>query len=294
VYEFIYAFHMPLFFITAGALGIKSIRTNPARAFWSRVGSLAWPYLFWGFLFIMLQPVAARFMLYPPSNTGLYHGIIRLLAGDGSWFLWTLFFAHCILLICSKIPLYLLVAISAGIASIVPAGSSAPYALIHLFPFMALGAAGCDWLLNFRPSNPARSVAWGCIPFAALGLFVEYDLMRWPGMYLVAGTIGSLGSFAVVQAFGHTWFGLVLAKIGKASLVVFLLHPYFQGATRELIAYFAGHAPVWQLSGPTLGGVLGPTIIWFAAEKAGLEWLFRLKLDKSLTRDPVATLDPRP
>ena len=39
IYDYIYSFHMPLFFIISGALGIKGIRDDPRRAIVSRAGS---------------------------------------------------------------------------------------------------------------------------------------------------------------------------------------------------------------------------------------------------------------
>src|SRR5437879_3196965 len=65
VYDFIYSFHMPLFFLIAGALSIRGIRATPTRALLSRIGSIAWPYLLWGILFFVIQPLVSRFMLYP-------------------------------------------------------------------------------------------------------------------------------------------------------------------------------------------------------------------------------------
>src|SRR5262249_32909710 len=68
-YNFIYTFHMPLFFIISGALAIDGMRVHPGQAFVFKVGSIAWPYLIWGTISILLHPFIFRFMLSPHSAT---------------------------------------------------------------------------------------------------------------------------------------------------------------------------------------------------------------------------------
>src|SRR5262249_39859036 len=84
-YSYIYAFHMPLFFLISGSLAIDSTRANPTRALLSKIGSIAWPYLFWGMTFIALKPVIYRFMLSHPDDSVL-QSFRQLLLGEASWF----------------------------------------------------------------------------------------------------------------------------------------------------------------------------------------------------------------
>src|SRR5262249_19630826 len=103
-----------------------------------------------------------------------------------------------------------------------------------------------------------------------------------PILYLICGIIGSAACILIAQALGTVAPNRLFAKIGAASLVVFLLHPYFQGAARELIVKEIGSSLWLQLSVPTAVAVIGPTLIWLLAERFGFQWLFRLDLVKIL------------
>jgi acyltransferase len=98
IYDYIYSFHMPLFFIISGALRINGIRDDPRRAILSRVGSIAWPYVLWGIVSILLWPVISQFTLNPMHDFNASAALKGLLLGQSSWFLWTLFLTQCILI----------------------------------------------------------------------------------------------------------------------------------------------------------------------------------------------------
>src|SRR5262249_55093384 len=140
-YSYIYAFHMPLFFLISGSLAIDSTRANPTRALLSKIGSIAWPYLFWGMTFIALKPVIYRFMLSHPDDSVL-QSFRQLLLGEASWFLWTLFLANCILIVASsKIPTYVLFLVSIIISFLFGNYNLGTVsALVHFMPFFTLGA----------------------------------------------------------------------------------------------------------------------------------------------------------
>jgi len=83
-YKFIYAFHMPFFFIVSGALAIDHIRRDPFDAFISRCGSIAWPYVLWSTIFIAIQSYLAKFMLFPPSDMSVAASLWRVMLGETS------------------------------------------------------------------------------------------------------------------------------------------------------------------------------------------------------------------
>ena len=73
--------------------------------------------------------------------------------------------------------------------------------------------------------------------------------------------------------------------------MIFLLHSYFQAGARLLVEHIAGPALSLQLVIPTLAGIVGPVMIWMVAERAGLQWMFRLRPIKA--RDTVYRPDPQ-
>lgn len=283
-YEYIYSFHMPVFFIISGALAIDSIRANRARALLSRLGSVAWPYMLWGILFVCIEPVVSRFMLSPPERFVLSDAVIRLLIGDTSWFLWTLFLAQCILITVSRLPMLAVIVVTIPI-SLVTAGYEIGTvgALIHYMPFVAVGALIGRRLFDANVKSAALAILIGVLLFCSLGVLIDYNVHHFPGGYLLCGVIGSIACFMVAQSIAEFNLGRVLAIAGEASLVVFLLHPYFQGAARELIMRTMGiTAAWWQIAIPAIAGVVGPALVWWLSERYGFRWLFRLDLPNLL------------
>jgi fucose 4-O-acetylase-like acetyltransferase len=114
IYDYIYSFHMPLFFIISGTLGINGMQTAPGRAMLSRVGSIAWPYVLWGIIAIFVYPLVSHFKLNPTHDLGFYEPFKELLLGQSSWFLWALFLTQCILIVALQImPIQLILVFSA-------------------------------------------------------------------------------------------------------------------------------------------------------------------------------------
>jgi fucose 4-O-acetylase-like acetyltransferase len=278
IYNYIYSFHMPLFFLLSGSLAIDAIRANPRRALFAKMASILWPYLLWGVIFIALEPVISQFMLSRP-DASLLPSVKKLLIGETSWFLWTLFFIHCIVILLSQaFPLYVLLIIS--IFSSIALGKydlGATSALVHFMPFFVVGAMIGKNINKIKCASRAASFAYGLIAFGSLSALVTYQLNENPVMYLCCGLLGSLASILLARAVGAVAPARLLARIGVASLVIFLLHPYFQGATRELTLRALGSSPWVQLSIPTAVAILGPTFIFMLSERFGLQWLFNFE-----------------
>jgi fucose 4-O-acetylase-like acetyltransferase len=286
VYDYIYSFHMPLFFIISGALAINSIRADPWRAMLSRVGSIAWPYVLWGIVGTLLWPVISQFTLNPMHDFNLYEGLKGglkgLLLGQSSWFLWTLFLTQCVLIVALEIisvqTIFALSVIAFLVLDHKDLGTLS--AVIRFMPFLALGAVIGRRIDLIKCRSTAASVSVGALSFGVLFVLVFLRMNEIPILFLCCGIIGSAASLIIAQSLDVTWPNRLMATCGAASLVVFLLHPYFQGTARELISRAMGPNIWWQLAIPTAAGVVGPTLIWLGAERVSLQWLFRLDLNR--------------
>jgi fucose 4-O-acetylase-like acetyltransferase len=288
IYNFIYSFHMPLFFLIAGAFAIDGIRRHAGQAMLSRVGSILWPYLLWGTIFIMAEPLVNSFRLDPRDETNLFESFGQLFLGGTSWFLWTFFFAHCVLIVTKRIPITLVFALSVIVSVLLSTTNLGTLSsLIHFMPFMALGAAiGRQNLVALFNSRWSSGVL-GAAALASLFLFVSLypdreqlaaHATKAPLLSFVCGVIGSFAAIMLAKSYSALRLERVLSVIGAASLVVFLLHPYFQGASRALIFQILGTMSWAQLAIPTFIAVAGPTFVWMSAERLGCNWLFRLDL----------------
>lgn len=286
VYKFIYAFHMPVFFIISGAFAIGHIRRAPFHAFLSRCGSIAWPYLLWGTIFIALQTFIAGFMLFPPQAGALY-SVERLLLGETSWFLWTLFVCEVLLILAVIIPLWVLMAVSLVMSLALPAGYPGIFGnVVHFMPYLVLGALVGHRIREISFASPWKALCGGLLIFAALFAATATGAGSGDAIGFLEGVSGTaallLLAYGLNRISGRA--GDILREIGEASLVVFLLHPYFQVAARIIIEHLVGKTLPLQLVIPTVAGILGPTLIWMMVERSNAQWLFRLPVGKERGR----------
>jgi len=279
---------MPLFFVLSGALGISLARSDPERAFWSRVGSLAWPYVLWGIISIVSQPLLTHYMPNHHSGDSLMEALLKLATGQQSWFLWTLFVCHLILLLAARVNLWLVLIISIVLGMVIP-DSDPLGTTLHYLPFVVFGATCSGWIVTEWKILPSLAWAGSAALFILLALTQIISANKVPGFYILQGLIGSLGCLLIAQRLLSLPIGTIIAKIGAASLAVFLLHPYFQGAARELSFRFWGANPLVQLSVPTLVAILGPVLVFQLSARYHINWLFRLNLPR---RRPVAAEPP--
>jgi fucose 4-O-acetylase-like acetyltransferase len=281
IYDYIYSFHMPLFFVVSGALGINGMRSDPSRAMLSRIGSIAWPYMLWGVIGIFVYPLTADFRLNASHGGFEFYGAFKgLLLGQWSWFLWTLFVAQCALILALQLmPIRIICGLSVVAFLALAAKDLGPLgAIIRFMPFLALGAMLGPRIDLAKCGSTAVSIAVGLLLFSALFVPVFLRVNEIPILFLCCGIIGSIAALIITRSLGSSWPNLLIAKLGAASLVIFLLHPYFQGTARELSLRVLGPSPWWQLTVPTAAGLLGPTLLWLGAERLGLQWVFRLDL----------------
>lgn len=288
IYNFIYSFHMPLFFLISGAFAIDGIRKDASQAMLSRVGSILWPYMLWGTIFTVIEPLVYSFRSHPHYEPNLWRAFWQLLIGETSWFLWVLFLANCALVLTKRIPITLVFALSVIVSILLSSINLGTLSsLIHFMPFMALGAAvGRQNSLAFFEWKWSSAVL-GMGMLAALFLFVALysdrgelaaHVTKSPIVSFVCGVIGSSAAVMLAKSYGTLGLVQLLRLIGSASLVIFLLHPYFQGASRALVFQILGPVPWAQLALPTFIAIIGPTLVWVLAERLGFGWLFRLEL----------------
>ena len=294
IYNYIYSFHMPLFFFIAGTFAIDRIRTHVGQAMLSRVGSILWPYLLWSAVFIIAEPLIHSFRLDPRDETSLFESFRQLILGETSWFLWVLFLAHCVLAVTKRIPNTLVFALSVMVSVLLsPINLGTLSSLVHFMPFMALGAAIGRQNLIALFNSRWSSALLGAAALAALFLFVSLypdreqlaaHNTKAPILSFLCGVIGSFAAIMLAKSCGTLRLERVLSVVGAASLVVFLLHPYFQGVSRVLVFKTLGTTSWAQLVIPTFIAVAGPTLVWILAKRLGCGWLFRLDLRSYVRR----------
>lgn len=288
VYQYIYLFHMPLFFLISGMLSIDSMRARPGLTAMSRVRGIAWPYFLWGFIAMAIVPFVAQFMSAAHVDSFAI-SLWKLLTGQTSWFLWTLFVMEILILPVARMPLPLLLACS--LLALAISGQYTPFGVftpvVINMPFFLLGCLVAKPIKAVQPSaSPARSAGlaiFGIVLFATLALFMAVTAPS-EVLYLFGGVVGSAAVMAFALAVRAEWLQRWLQSLGLASLAIFLVHPFFQGATRELLVDLGGLNPRHAFLCIVLASIAGPWLVWHIAERLGAGWLFRFPSSREVVR----------
>lgn len=72
-HDFIYMFHMPLFFFCAGYCFKESYYSKPVTFVWRRVKGLWWPYVKWSLLFLLLHNTFFHAGFYGTSSNSSWN-----------------------------------------------------------------------------------------------------------------------------------------------------------------------------------------------------------------------------
>jgi len=288
LYDFIYTFHMPSFFIISGWLARASLdRGGPARYLRGRLGRLAYPYVLWGAIAVALLPFIAPFTSVGNYSFDAAAELRALLLGQKFWFLWALFVVSVLYLLLSPVPRMLAI----------------PCVLLA-YLFVAFGVRPTEfdgslrivtlYLIYFWAGTLLPSLDSGATPRMLAGDDVIYRIFfgigalalcyatvaigrhQNPLLVPALGLVGSAGLIALVSALPAAP-AAIAATAGVASLEIFLLHPYFQGATREgLLRMGIASVPFLVLAQVT-AGIIGPLIVARLVQRWRLGFLFTIR-----------------
>jgi fucose 4-O-acetylase-like acetyltransferase len=277
--NFIYGFHMPLFFIATGLfLGGTMRRRGHKGTVVEKLKTILYPYLLWTLFGALFGRLFGKFQL-DAAHPSLKSLLLSIANGDANWFLYTLFFVCLLAVLTGQLPDWLRFSLSLVLMlALPPFHSVMPDSILREFPFLAFGM----WLGSKAPVRISDlSLSAAAAGFVFLSAFQVLCSLR-PGQAdvptsLLLGITGSAGLFLAARLMANTSFGRAWAWIGRASLGIYLMHPYPQGATREFLhRILHTQAPVPHLLVTTVVAVLLPALIWHFQDRLKINWLFRL------------------
>ena len=273
--SFIYSFHMAAFFFASGLFVQSSLARAGAGSFVvQRMRTVLWPYVvcatLGGAISILGLNAAAR------SREFVHSVLIPALTGEASWFLPTLFVCLLLAMLTNRLPALARFALAAALCMLWPStGLRIADSAARYFVFLA----GGEWV-NRRIERLETIPRWAALAgaAAAFGLSVPGNLSSFHdarAMWIALGFAGTLGLFLLAITLRGTVLETAACWCGVASLGIFVLHPFFQGATRILLARLtASHAVLPNVLIPTLVAILGPGLIWHYRDRLHLGFMF--------------------
>ena len=280
---YVYSFHMPLFFFVAGLFIVGSIqRRGPLDFALEKMKTILYPYVGWIVLLVAIEPLIHRFKA-GASPVHWSNLATSLMSGSRGWFLAVLFCTQMLALLTRKMPAWLRFALAAVAAALMPTvGFETIYKTVWFFSFLAAGMLVGRSI--FKLGNLSRwvaalgAVAIFVLQAAAIMHYGEAVSFGSPSAWLavVLGITGTAGLFLIARTIENTRFGDAWAWIGRASLGIFLMAQFAQGATREVLLRLVHTHEFWlQLILPTIVSLLLPAIVWHQQQRWRIGWLFR-------------------
>ena len=282
-YHYVYSFHMPAFFFLAGLFVAGSMqRRGPKDFILEKMKTLLYLYLAWAILFSAIEPLISRFKKNPvPVDWANFP--VSLINGVAGWFFPVLFLCLMLALLTRKMPAWLRLGLAIVAAVMMPVYSyEIFYKTVWRFSFLAGGMVVGRSIFRLNMISRSRAACYAvCILSAQAAVVYHYggavDFGSPPEwLAVMLGFTGTAGLFLLARTLDHTRVGNAWAWIGKASLGIFLMAPFPQGATRELLLRVAHTHEFWlQLLLPTVLSTLLPAILWHQQRRWHLGWLFR-------------------
>jgi fucose 4-O-acetylase-like acetyltransferase len=272
---FIYSFHMPVFFFVAGLFVAGSIAKRGGRRFTvEKLKTILYPYVLIVVLNAALNPLVGRFKSgHEPFQWKIF--LLRLLDGDASWFLFVLFVCLMVALLTVQVPHWLRFVVAALVGMTPSFGPPLTNQVLREFCFLAAGMRVGTRIYRLERVR-ASTAALAFLSLAVLQVAMIYFFgapTRWT--YIELGMTGTAGLFLLSKALDKHSVGTGLAWVGRASLAIFLLSSFAQGATREILLRVFHTNELWlQLLLPTLFATLLPAIVWYQQDRWRVGWLF--------------------
>jgi hypothetical protein len=242
-----------------------------------KLKTILYPYVLLAIVGVALEPLIGRFKFETrPFRWNIF--LVNLADGQASWFLFVLFFCLMLALVTVRVPAWLRFVVAALVGMTAPVAIPGVSEVLHEFCFLAAGMWVGHHIYSLEQIR-LSTAAVGFVVLAALQAIVVYIfgvsvLGRW--IYIEAGLTGVAGLFLLAKLLDKHWIGDGLVWVGRASLAVFLLSAFAQGATREvLLRVFHTHEFRSQLLWPTLCATLLPAIVWYQQDRWHIGSLFR-------------------
>jgi glycosyltransferase involved in cell wall biosynthesis/fucose 4-O-acetylase-like acetyltransferase len=282
VLDWIYCFHMPLFFFLSGMFVPPSILKGTGRFIRHRIATILYCYLLWSLLDVAVRTIFGNYTNYHVGWSVLLHVYDQPL-GE-LWFLYALFACNLGFILLHGIGVATPGILIVGTAALVFRNTMAfePQSILDLILyhsfFFTIGIAAT----NLRFTRCRRLDIWIPLALACFALMSgivvtgnHYGHLQAPVAVLgIAGSI-LLGQVLAREPGGVHW--RFLKYLGLLSLQIYLAHTLFEASWRILCQKGLGtQNMVGIIAGGLVAGIVGPVILQSLAVRVRFPYLFAL------------------
>jgi fucose 4-O-acetylase-like acetyltransferase len=291
--EWIYAFHMPLFFALSGLFASKLAARSGPQILRDRLAGVVYPYLLWSTLQTLVQVALSRYTNTPAQLSGLvgilYAPVMQF------WFLYALLLVSLayVALVKLGLPEWSILLLSAVISLGPDFGAIGVWGLLasckHNFFYYVLGAVLAQRLLHRVPPRPLVCLLGGTLGFTLLTALLWSSPPERSGVATMLGALLGMAatvlvSMAIARISSLRW----LAYCGLFSLQIYVAHTLASAGVRIAMKRVGVHDPSVHLVLGTLAGIVLPILLLQVVNKIGFKYAFTWPIARA-TRNPPPT-----
>ncbi|MEO0541040.1 MAG: acyltransferase [Cyanobacteria bacterium P01_A01_bin.105] len=285
VVEWIYTFHMPLFFFISG-LFLEKLAKKPLKGFLiNRLIGIVYPYLVWSVLQEKLRTITG--IRHEPLThlwQILYSPLMQF------WFLYVLFLISIVAVLLRK--LQVSVEVIFGLSSLLLASllidlNLGPWGVLYMVRvyslYFAAGAVCGKWRVLPRLARlGVRGLAQGTfLGFGVVTLAVLFKVASVPVLAALWATAGIFSTLLLAMYLDRTHHLPFVRFWGQRSLEIYLAHTIFSAAAATLVHRLLGPSYLaLEVMVSLVAGMAGPVVLYRFCQRWRLMFLFRLQLVK--------------
>ncbi len=285
--QWIYGFHMPLFFFISGLFVQRSLAKPFKHFVLDKLYVIAYPYFLWSVLQTLLQIVVSRYTTinHPVSLSDIwkigYQPILQF------WFLYTLFAILLVYGIFHKLKLSPVVFLIFSVLLYCLHGlnvSFGPWGVLYLFRrhaiYFALGViVGSSTLLSVLTRTKLYALSLITLGgYLAVGLAVQLQVAENAIAIPLIAIFGIAASVNLAILLEKLNVLSLVKKWGILSLEIFVAHSIAASIFRIVLQKVLGFTePVMHLLLGTAIGIYAPIALWAICAKLGFQYMFTLR-----------------
>ena len=266
----IYSFHMPLFFFLAGLFARQSLAKGAVVFLREKAVSLVYPYFLWSVVSVGLAVLATGVVNNAMDGSAIF--ALWQTPVYQYWFLYALVVIQLLALISRvdwRVTLIFSVISAIGLGT---GGLGMISIAISFYVYFGIGILIAPYLPAIQGRR--RAIALAVLVSAAgfTASFLIGDI--WSGRWLTVarallGIVATVGVAMLCGRWSH-W----LARLGTASMAIYVLHTIFSAGTRIALRAVGFSDNLVALMLGTLIGIAGPLAVWALARHYRLlPWL---------------------
>jgi fucose 4-O-acetylase-like acetyltransferase len=284
IFNVVYGFHMPLFFLISGYFAEKWSHKDIKPAIKEKFAVILYPYFLWTLLHGSIKVLSGTLANDHYSFMNIANSYYKPI--DHLWFLYVLFFMFVSFILFRKkfrIGSVLIISFAVYFLQGFTPETSVITKFLRNFVYFALGAYFANksnlQFITEKISKPAVALA-SILLFFVLN-FVHFDTLLSNNytltcLYKICDALcGSILVFSIAAVMSDKYFSNTLVIIGKLSMVIYVSHIMFAASTRVFIQkiFHLSSFPVHILAG-TLAGFVFPMIFYYVIKKYNMVPVF--------------------